>query len=53
MSKSTLILSIGAAMAALAFAPAAYAAGEVAVDYIVNSYLVMLIQSEGFRLGCF
>jgi len=53
MSKTSTILALMAALAAIKAAPAAYAAGQVALDHILGTYMVMAVQMDALRMGCF
>jgi len=53
MNKTTTILTLLTAFAAVIAAPAAYAAGQVALDHILGTYMVMAVQMDALRMGCF
>lgn len=53
MNMISTIPVLMAALAAVVTAPAAYAAGQIALDHILGAYVVMYVQMDALRMGCF
>lgn len=53
MTKTSTIFLLSATVLALVSAPSAFAAGKAAYEYMLGTYIVMLVQADGLRLGCF
>ena len=53
MNKASTLLTLIAALAAVTAAPAAYAAGQFALDHILGTYMIMAVQMDALRMGCF
>jgi hypothetical protein len=52
MKTRTAILAAALTSAALVLAPAAYAAGRGAVEFVLGGYMIAYLQADFLRFGC-